>query len=67
MTELSLTRTISSISGTKAIGEHWSLFADSSSRACEVPGGAPPRDRSGASIGVQPRVADAKRTGVQLA
>ena len=50
-----LTRVISSFSGTSAIGAAWFLAADSSSRACEVPG-VPALDRSGAVNGVQPSV-----------
>src|SRR5258708_11138266 len=49
-----LTRTISSFSGTSAIGAAWFLAADSSSRPCEVP--AAPVVRSGAVNGVHPSV-----------
>src|SRR5580692_10280994 len=60
-----LTSTIGSFSGTSATGAAWLLAADSSSRACDVPG-APPRDRSGAAKGLQPSTGSRKSSSSAL-
>src|SRR6266700_7156275 len=60
-----LTSTIGSFSGTRATGAAWLLAADSSSRACDVPG-APPRDRSGAVKGLQPSTGSRKPSSRML-
>src|SRR5690242_7419352 len=59
------TSTIGSFSGTSATGAAWFLAADSSSRACDVPG-APPWDRSGAVKGLQPSAGSRKPSSSTL-
>src|SRR5215469_13639380 len=60
-----LTSTIGSFSGTSATGAAWLLPAESSSRACDVPG-APPCDKSGAVNGLQPSTGSTKPSSSAL-
>src|SRR5215469_14053102 len=59
------TSTIGSFSGTSATGAAWLLPAESSSRACDVPG-APPCDKSGAVNGLQPSTGSTKPSSSAL-